>query len=123
MTPPEGQQQIHKAIAKIALPFAGITLGWYLFMPNFEWLRVQEQYRSQVVIDLMRIKDLFSELKYELFTPKAIKEWNACVLKSGWDFLGAQLHENEFGEFVTEEWTKSTTIDEYKKKKCGVKPL
>jgi len=122
MALPEGGHQIHKTIAKIALPFAGVTLGWYLFMPNFEWLRIQEQYRSQAVIDLMRAQDLFSKLKYQIFTPKAIKQWNACVLKSGWVFLEAQLHQNESGEFVTEEWTKTTTLEQYKIDKCGTKP-
>jgi len=122
MALPEGEHQILKTIAKIALPFAGVTLGWYLFMPNFEWLRIQEQYRSQAVIDLIRAKNLFSELKYQIFTPKAIKQWNACVLKSGWDYIEALGHKNESGEYVSEKWTETITLEQYKINKCGTKP-
>lgn len=52
---------MHKTIAMVALPFAGVAIGWYLFMPNMEWLRVREEYRSQAVLDLIRAQNIINE--------------------------------------------------------------
>ena len=114
---------IHKAIAMVVLPFAGVAIGWYLFMPNMEWLRVREEYRSQAVLDLIHAQNIINKWRYHLFTPKETKNWTSCILKEGWKYLEASLYKDNKGEGASAKWTESITIDQYKLKKCGPKPL
>ena len=57
-------QEDVRRILKTAAPFAGVALGWYLFLPNFRVLTLTGQYRSQVLINLQQLQAIAGGLQY-----------------------------------------------------------
>lgn len=101
-----------RRVLTAAAPFAGVALGWYLFMPSFEPL-TYGIYRSQAYLDLVRLSKVAEELKYKLTTPKEIRDYTECRLAAGWDLLDRKVKDASLA---------SVTLEEYGLQKCGPDP-
>ena len=76
-------QEDVRRILKVAAPFAGVALGWYLFLPNFRYMQLSGgEYKSQFLLDLRKAEVLVRSFHYRLTTPKAerdrINAWFDC---------------------------------------------
>ena len=107
-------QEDVRRILKVAAPFAGVALGWYLFMPNFRFMRMsQGEYMSQFLINLRQLQTISRRVHYRLTTPKEVRDWNECRLDAGWNLIDLQQE----GKLTWE-----TTLDQYKLEQCGPDP-
>ena len=106
-------QEDVRRILKVAAPFAGVALGWYLFLPNFRVLALTGQYRSQLLINIQQLTEAGSNLRYELTTPEAEKEWIKCWRESLNEWGSWTSADPEYGTVTHRELTEA---------KCGPDP-
>ena len=82
-------QEDVRRILKVAAPFAGVALGWYLFLPNFRYMQLSGgDYKSQFLINLEQLRTISSRVQYSLTTPQVVKDWKSCRWEAGkaiWD--------------------------------------
>ena len=99
-----------RRILKVAAPFAGVALGWYLFMPNFEVLLFGGgKYRSQVVLDAQRLSRWYEDT----FNPRKEKLWLTCYGKVTTEWLSIPSTDPRWGK---------VSVKEMVEKKCGPEP-
>ena len=96
-----------RRILKVAAPFAGVDLGWYLFLPNFRVLAITGQYRSQLLINIQQLTNAGSLLRYELTTPKAEKEWVNCMDEALEEWASWTSADTEYGRVTLKELTEA----------------
>ena len=111
-------QEDVRRILKVAAPFAGVALGWYLFMPNFRYMEMSGgDYKSQFLINLRQLQTISQRVHYRLTTPKAERDRR----EAWWECKNAAL----------EEWGGWTSSDprygvigwrELVTEKCGPSP-
>ena len=99
---PWQMQEDFRRILKVAAPFAGVALGWYLFMPNFQLLRLGI-YSSQLLIDLRRLQKAADGVKYELTTPQDNKNWNECWSKALGEWADWDSSDPRYGRMTHQE--------------------
>lgn len=76
-------QEDVRRILKVAAPFAGVALGWYLFLPNFRVLALTGQYRSQLLINIQQLTEAGSNLRLLLRPKKSGSNAGGKPLRSG----------------------------------------
>ena len=96
-----------RRILKVAAPFAGVAVGWYVFMPNFRVLALTRQYRSQLLINIQQLTKAGSLLRYELTTPKAEKEWIKCWDEALEEWASWTSADPEYGTVTHKELTEA----------------
>ena len=109
-------QEDVRRILKVAAPFAGVALGWYLLMPNFRFMRMsQGEYMSQFLINLRQLQTISRRVHYRLTTPKEVRDWDKCWLNAGW--TASELQKE--GKW---EWTGEGSLDQFRLEQCGSDP-
>ena len=107
-------QEDVRRILKVAAPFAGVALGWYLFMPNFRYMEMSGgDYKSQFLINLRQVQGIAQGLHYRLTTPKEVREWEQCRLDAGWTFIEIPINER---------WERRLLPDQFVAEQCGPDP-
>ena len=80
-------QEDVRRILKVAAPFAGVALGWYLFLPNFKYMQLSGgEYKSQFLLDLQKAEILVKSIHYRLTTAEEVREraatWYKCEISA-----------------------------------------
>lgn len=84
-------QEDVRRILKVAAPFAGVALGWYLFMPNFRYLEAVGEYKSQFLINLQQVEEIIKAARYRFTTPKEVRDHVACRFEAMSDLVDISL--------------------------------
>ena len=81
-----------RRIFKVAAPFAGVALGWYLFMPNFTYMEVSGgKYKSQFLIHLMQAETVITGALEYFMSPKEVRDHKNCRIKALSDHVDLSL--------------------------------
>ena len=109
-------QEDVRRILKVAAPFAGVALGWYLFLPNLRYLEAVGEYKSQFLINLHQVKSKIDGFHYRLTTPKEVRDYIPCSFEAMSDLVDIS--------FATplEEYEKVPDSDQFIFDRCGPDP-
>ena len=107
-------QEDVRRILKVAAPFAGVALGWYLFLPNFRYMAMSGgEYRSQFLINLRQLQGVAEGLHYRLTTPKEVREYELCRAGALLAFLDIP---------IKERWERELRTEPFVAEQCGPDP-
>ena len=112
-------QEDVRRILKVAAPFAGVALGWYLFMPNIRTLISTGTYRSQLLINLQQLRKAGSDVKYELTSSKEQKAYDECFGKTFRNWIEGGYEERKP---YRDKFGDDKAMDAYMLEKCGPAP-
>ena len=107
-------QEDVRRILKVAASFAGVALGWYLFLPNFRYMQMSGgDYASQFLLNLRQLQRFGEGIHYRLTTPKEVRDRKKCRLEAGWAFLDIPPEKR---------WEQKLEYDQFLLDRCGPAP-
>ena len=112
-------QEDVRRILKVAAPFAGVALGWYVFLPNFKYMELSGgEYKSQFLLDLTKAEILVRSFHYRLTTAETEREraaaWYECELAAVNEWLDWTSADPRYGVIDSDEHVAAT---------CGPSPV
>ena len=109
-------QEEGRRILKVAAPFAGVALGWYVFMPNFTYLTTAGIYQSQFLTHLLQVQEIINAAYYRFTTPKELLDHSDCRFDALLD------HGEIMSATPLEEFEKVPDLDQFIFDRCGPDP-
>ena len=112
-------QEDIRRILKVAAPFAGVALGWYLFLPSFKYMQLSGgEYKSQFMLDLQKAEILVKSIHYRLTTAEEVRErvaaWYKCEITAVQEWLDWTSADPRYGVIDSDEHVAAT---------CGPSPV